>query len=176
LANDKTVEALADLDVVAAAVAKQSELRMDLGDLYLRARVPAKAAEQFDLWLLTHSRDADKYEALHSACWAKALADRDLKGALEDCDAVLAAATRSAPLLDSRGLVWLRMGRFDKAIADYDAALALSPKQAWSLYGRGVARLKAGQAAAGKADIAAAVALQPGLAEEARGYGIGPGD
>ncbi len=39
-----------------------------------------------------------------------------------------------------RGLVYLRLARYDKAIADYDAALNLRPKSAWSVYGRGLAR------------------------------------
>ena len=75
---------------------------------------------------------------------------------------------------DSRGLVYLRQGRYQKAIADYDAALDLSPKVAWSLYGRGIARQRLGLTAAGQADIAAATALAPKIAEEAASHGIVP--
>ncbi len=75
---------------------------------------------------------------------------------------------------DSRGLVYLRLGKYAKAISDYDAALALDPKIPWSLYGRGLARQHLGQSAAGEADIAAAKALYPKIAEEAASHGIGP--
>ena len=80
----------------------------------------------------------------------------------------------TAAILDSRGLVYLRQGNYDRAIADYDAALRLQPKTAWSLYGRGLSRLKKGQTAAGQADIAAATALSPKIAENAARHGISP--
>jgi tetratricopeptide (TPR) repeat protein len=75
---------------------------------------------------------------------------------------------------DTRGLVYLRQGRYDKAIADYDAALALDPKIPWSLYGRGLAKQRLKQAAAGEADVAAATALLPKIAAEAASHGIVP--
>jgi tetratricopeptide (TPR) repeat protein/predicted aspartyl protease len=173
LANAKTAEALVDLDAAADIAARQSELRLVLGRLYLEAKVPAKASGQFDLWLANHPRDAEKFIVMGEACWAKALAGQDLKVALEDCDAVLAVVPRTGGLLNSRGLVWLRLGRFEKAIADYNAALALAPKQAWSLYGRGLAKLKTGRVDAGKADIATALSIRPDLAEDAGHYGLG---
>jgi len=80
---------------------------------------------------------------------------------------------RSAAL-GGRGLVHLRLGETDKALADFDAALTARPKFPWALYGRGVVRLRKGMTAAGKADIAAASALQPSLPEEARRRGIAP--
>jgi len=76
-------------------------------------------------------------------------------------------------VLDSRGLVHLRLGDLDRAIADYDAALALNPKLAWSLYGRGVAKIKKGNAVAGNVDITAALAVQANIATKAKAHGIG---
>ena len=72
---------------------------------------------------------------------------------------------------DSRGLVYLKMGDFNKAIADYDQSLLLGG-EASSLYGRGIAKLRNGDAEAGNKDIAAATKSQPGIAEEFRGYGV----
>ena len=74
--------------------------------------------------------------------------------------------------LDSRGLVRLRRGEYDKAIADYDMALAARPHEAWSLYGRGLAELRSNRKVDGQADVAAALALRPRLADEAKRYGI----
>ena len=86
---------------------------------------------------------------------------RDLDKALADCNTALRLRPGTANMLDSRGLVRLRMGDLDKAIADYDAALATAPKMAWSLYGRGVAEQRKGLTSRGEADIAAAAAINP---------------
>jgi tetratricopeptide (TPR) repeat protein len=73
-----------------------------------------------------------------------------------------------------RGLVRLRRGEYDKAIADEDAAIKLQPKSPWALYGRGLAKLKKGQTADGQADLAAAAALAPQLATRAKADGLAP--
>jgi tetratricopeptide (TPR) repeat protein len=88
---------------------------------------------------------------------------------MEDFDQAL-----SALFLDSRALVRLRLGQYDKSIADYDASLRLNPRSAWSLYGRGVDRMRKGMTAEGRSDIDAALAIQPSIAEAARKYGIAP--
>lgn len=77
-------------------------------------------------------------------------------------------------VLDSRGLVHLRLGQNDAAIDDYDEALRRRPKTDWSLYGRGLAKQRMGQRAEGDADIAAALALNPGMSAEFKRYGIIP--
>ena len=85
------------------------------------------------------------------------------------------SAPNAGEMLDSRGLVQLRLGSLDKAIADYDAALGQRPRTGWSLYGRGLARIRKGLKAEGEADLAAAIAIQPNLPERAKHYGIVPG-
>jgi len=68
---------------------------------------------------------------------------------------VLTHVPKDTDGLDARGLVYLRMGQADQAIADFNAALKLDPKRASSLYGRAVAmRAKTGQSDRG--DIGAA--------------------
>lgn len=79
-----------------------------------------------------------------------------------------------AQTLDSRGLVHLRRGEYNRAIADYDAALVKRPDMGWSLYGRGVAKLKSGDKPGGEADLAAAAQVAPKLAKHAKDYGIAP--
>ena len=95
----------------------------------------------------------------------------DLQAALADCNESL----RLQPAIvavGTRGLILLKLGRFDEAIADYDAALKVYAKGANSLYGRGVARRLKGDTIGGDADVAAAQSLRPDLTDEMTRYGI----
>jgi tetratricopeptide (TPR) repeat protein len=110
---------------------------------------------------------------LNNRCFYRAMSGKDLNDALTDCNASLkikdAVATR-----DSRGLVNLRLGKFDDAVADYDLALSQQPKMAPSLFGRGIAKLRKGAAGDGQADISAALAIDPKVEKEFAGYGVTP--
>ena len=75
-------------------------------------------------------------------------------------------------VLDSRGLVYLKLGDYDRAIADYDGALKIDPNYANSLYGRGIAKLKKGDNSGGNSDIESAKAIQPDIAEDFARYGV----
>ncbi|CAN5668388.1 hypothetical protein BH10PSE14_BH10PSE14_37570 [soil metagenome] len=164
--------ALADIAAAEHGMAPASDLRLELGELYESVDAFDQAIPQYDAWLRAHPDDSRKPTALNARCWVRALAGRDLQDALSDCDAAIRAARGNASYLDSRGLVRLRLGHFDKAIADYDAALAIRSNSAWSLYGRGVAKRRLGQAAAADLDIAAALAIAPHLGERFRKLGI----
>lgn len=173
--DDPAANVSPDLEAADRAAPKQAEVRLDLGDLYLRVRDYDAAAAEYSRWIDSHDRsDVQMPRARAARCWARALIGRELEAALEDCNAAAKAGRGNASVLDSRGLVYLRLGKYDKAIGDYDAALALDPKTAWSLYGRGLARQHLGQTAAAEADIAAAKALHPKIAEEVASHGIGP--
>jgi len=78
---------------------------------------------------------------------------------------------KSGTAFDSRGLVELRLGQYDRAIADYDAALKLNPRTAWSLYGRGLAKRHKGDPSA-QSDMDAAAAINPELTARAKALGI----
>lgn len=173
LATGHRAEALVDIDAASRAAPREADIRLVLASLYSRAEAQDRAIGQYDLWLTIHPRDDNRQpQAMNGRCWARALLGRELDKALNDCNAALRLAPRTAGFLDSRGLVRLRMGELDKAITDYDAALAIEPATAWSLYGRGLARLRKGMNTQGDADIAAALVLSPGLAEQAQRYGI----
>lgn len=145
-----------------------------MGELYLHSAQFAPAVAQFTLWIDVHERsDVHMPQALNLRCRTRALWGQQLEQALADCDAALKRSPNAAAFLDSRALVHLRRGDFDKAIADYDHALNLHPS-AWSHYGRGVAEFRKGMSEQGKADIAAAVALSPNVADEAQKHGISP--
>lgn len=105
-------------------------------------------------------------------CYNRALAGKELTQALSDCNEALRLDPNFSNALNSRGLLQLKLGAFDRAIADYDAALKQNTKDADSLYGRGIARLKSGDAAGGNADVTAAKAIQADIAEVYVGYGV----
>jgi tetratricopeptide (TPR) repeat protein/predicted aspartyl protease len=173
--HDPAANISPDLEAADRAAPKEAEVRLDLGDLYLRVRDYDAAAAEYNRWIDSHDHsDVQMPRARAARCWARALIGRELAPALEDCNAAVKASRGNASVLDSRGLVYLRLGKYDKAIDDYDAALALDPKTPWSLYGRGLAKRHLGQTAAGDADIAAATVLAPKIAEEAASHGIGP--
>lgn len=164
--------ALADLDAAAHAVVGPLNERIAIGQAYTGLEAYDRAVAQFDLWLAAHPEDARRGEALNGRCWARALWGRELDRALSDCNAALKLHKAQPAILDSRGLVHLRLKQYDSAIADYDEALRQAPKMAWSLYGRGLARRASGKAAEGDADIRAALALQPDLGERAHRAGV----
>jgi tetratricopeptide (TPR) repeat protein len=173
--HDATAVVVADLDTIDRTAPKQDEVRLALAELYQQVGNSGAAIAEYGYWINSHNRDEiGMAEALNARCWTRALAGTELEQALDDCDRAVRIRANRADILDSRGLVHLRMGHYDKAISDYDAALRLAPKIVWSLYGRGIAKLRTGQTAAGQADIAAAVALSPDIAKEAEDYGIKP--
>jgi predicted aspartyl protease/tetratricopeptide (TPR) repeat protein len=163
-------EALDDLKAADAALSPQADERFTLATGFERADQFDKAIANYDLWIKAHPDDSKQPLAMNGRCWARALAGRDLPLALKDCDAAL-HRDKSASYFDSRGMVELRMGEYDRAIADYDQALALAPKMPWSLYGRGLAKHHMNDASA-QSDLDAAIAMDPQLPSRAKELGI----
>jgi tetratricopeptide (TPR) repeat protein len=172
LVGHETAQAVQDLEAADKASAKQDDIRFQIAILYERADLPPAAIDQFSQWIDAHPDDARLPQALNGRCWLRALTGVDLDKALKDCDRAIRNSPKNAAMLDSRGLVHLRLGDLDKAIADYDASLAINPKLGWSLYGRGLAKERKGLKAEGAADIAAAVAINPKLTEEVKKRGL----
>jgi tetratricopeptide (TPR) repeat protein len=163
-----------DLESADRLVPKQANVRLEIADIYVLTDLLAEALAQYNLWIAAHPQDAQLAQAKTGRCWVRALLGTDLDKALKDCNDAVRMIDKSAEILDSRGLVRLRLGDYDKSIADYNASLDLDPRNAWSLYGRGVDRLRKGMAAEGQADISAATAIQPSIAEQAQKHGIAP--
>ncbi|WP_342039347.1 DUF3857 domain-containing protein [Allosphingosinicella indica] len=111
---------------------------------------------------------------LNNRCWTRTTAGTELEKALADCDAALAIEPAHVSARDSRGLTYLKLGRFPEAIADFDFALGKQPAMAESLYGRGVAKLRSGDKAGGEQDIARARLALFDIDAEYAGYGITP--
>lgn len=111
---------------------------------------------------------------LNQRCWVKAQLNAQLDSALKDCTKAIELSETSAAALDSRALVYFRLGRFDDALADLDAALSTRPDQAASLYLRGIVLIRQGKSAESKRDLAAATFMSPLVANEYQPYGIVP--
>jgi tetratricopeptide (TPR) repeat protein/predicted aspartyl protease len=168
--------AAADLDAASAAVPKESDLRFQMAEIYEQAGLLEQTVRQEDLWIDAHPDDARVPMALNLRCWARGLEGTELDRALKDCDT---AIRRTDPHLglhaaatDSRGLVYLRLGKYEKSIADYDAVLKERPKDAWAWYARGIDKLRLQRTAEGTADIAQATALSAKIADEFKSRGI----
>lgn len=181
----------ADLAAVRRSAAPAAGVRLTLADLYGKLGDYPAAIDQVDQWLDSHPLKTDQALGLNNRCWLRAQANRDLREALDDCNQALdmtpySPATTGSYIgrnldtedrvdaLDSRGLVYLRLGRPRDAISDYDAALDVDPNMPTSLYGRGLAELRLGRDARGKKDLAAAAALDTGIAKRFAGMGLQP--
>jgi tetratricopeptide (TPR) repeat protein/predicted aspartyl protease len=170
--------ARADLDSAGRAAPKEADIRLFLARGYLSADLLTESVAQFDLWIRTHDADSRMPDALSGRCWARALQGQDLSKALSDCNAAVKLSAAASPLnariLNSRGLVRLRLGDYDKSIGDYDASLQVLPKDAWALYGRGIDKLRKKHTTEGEADIAEAMKRWPKIADEFARRGISP--
>jgi tetratricopeptide (TPR) repeat protein len=111
-------------------------------------------------------------DSFNGRCWVRALLGQDLQGALADCNEALRRRANDPNVLNSRGLVELKLGQYDQAIADYGAAIAQNPSDAASLYGRGIAKLRRGDRAGARADFAAAKKIKLDIAAIYAGFGI----
>lgn len=171
--KDKTA-ARADLDALDKALARDSDDRLRLADYYEFVAAYADGVAQADRWMAAHPKSDQRAQAFNARCWLRALGGLDLDKALADCDAALRLAPDSPDIIDSRGLVRLRMGDLDAAIADYSAALRANPAMAATLYARGVAEMRKGLKAAGEADQQAALRLDPKVADWAKERNIAP--
>jgi len=167
-----------DLDAADAHAPPEADLRIMMARAYERANWLDSAIAQYDAWINYHEADARWPQALAGRCWDRALVGQALSAALDDCNTALKNAQpgseMSIVVLESRGLVRLRLGDFTKAAADYDAALKIKPRNAWALYGRGVVKLRLKQQPAGQTDIDASVALAPKIADDYKKFGIVP--
>jgi tetratricopeptide (TPR) repeat protein/predicted aspartyl protease len=170
--------ATADLDAADTIAPKEADERYQIAHLYERADRLAPAVAQFSLWIDSHADDARLPDALNSRCWVRAIEGVDLPLALNDCNAALKRATKSSPfyaaVAGTRGLVFLRMGDYEKSFVDYNASLKINPKNSLSLYGRGIDKLRTQRTADGDADIAQATAIRPQITEEFKRRGILP--
>lgn len=159
---------------------KYSDAHTGRGVLHYEKGDIQRALADFDAAIKINQNDAVAYFRRGTALAETANLDRALSDftrfidleAKNQADAANLLAPAKGGAFDSRGLVHLRLGSLDRAIADFDAALKLNPKLAGSLYGRGLAKIRKGDKSAGDADISAARAIRAGVIEDYAKVGL----
>jgi tetratricopeptide (TPR) repeat protein len=137
-------------------------------DTWLRAGQFNRAISDYDISL---RRNPNAISTREGRCWAYAIVGR-LDEALADCNSLEHLFSKRT--FTARGVVHLKAGRLDDAIADFDAALKDDPRLPRALYGRGIARQRKGEREEAKADVAAAIAIQADIVSEMARYGVRP--
>jgi tetratricopeptide (TPR) repeat protein len=173
--SDQSVAAIRLLDrkdLAGALAAANAALKSDPHDpvaLATRGNVYIALGEYEDA-IIDHDAVlalvGDDVGALTNACWARALANKDLEQASRYCDRAVKGAwgySQRLRVYDTRGFLDLRQGEFEAAMADYNKALDASPRTASALYGRGIAKTRLGRLSEGRVDIAAALKVQPDI-------------
>ncbi len=168
----------ADFEHLDRLAPPQADLRLELAGIDARLEKFPASIKQYGLWIDSHPDDSRLPGALGERCLASALQNQDLAQGLSDCNKALRRADKHYPdygqLYADRGMVYLRQGNYDKAIADFNDALKLNPKSARALYGRGVAESRKNQTKESAVDVAAARLIAPQLPEHYQRYGIVP--
>ena len=142
--------------------------RADLFDMSGRPQEGLKLLEEMN------AKKPGNPDILNAMCWLKGRNNIDLEGALKQCTKAIELAEEPAGALDSRGLIYYRMKRYDDALVDFDAALNLVPDMETSYLMRGLIKIAQGKKAEGDADIAAALLINPYKVEELAKVGIKP--
>jgi tetratricopeptide (TPR) repeat protein/predicted aspartyl protease len=174
LANKDDAGARADFDAIASLAPRDASLGLQIAEVYEHAGHFDEAINRFDSWIGANPKDDRMRTALSLRCWSRVAMNSNLDLALADCDAALKRGAPSSPFLDSRAMVWLRLGKFDKSIADFKTSLRLQPKSAWALYGLGVAEQKNGMKGQADKDMQTAIAITPAIAKEFKALGLAP--
>jgi tetratricopeptide (TPR) repeat protein/predicted aspartyl protease len=178
LAQKDAAAARADFDSLERLAPRQADVRLDLANIYSSLEQFPASIAQYDLWIDSHPDDARLASALGSRCLASALQNEDLAQGLSDCNKALRRADQHNPdqglLYADRGMLYLRQGRYDKALADFNDALKQNPRSARALYGRGVAESHKNLAKESAADVEAARSIAPQLPDRYQHYGIVP--
>ncbi len=111
---------------------------------------------------------------LNGRCWLKGTRNVMLDTALKDCTKAIELMESPAAALDSRAMVYFRLGRLDDALADLEAAYTISQQIPAVMFMRGVIRTRSGDMAGAQADLAAARMISPRIDEHYAEFGIKP--
>ena len=105
----------------------------------------------------------DNFDQLAAYCYTAAVIGI-LDTAQLACDESIARKSRNILGYEARGLLALKQGKLDQAIADNTQSLYYRDDNAFALYGRGLAKRAKGDAAGGAADMNAARQIEPDIA------------
>lgn len=121
---------------------------------------PAEALSLLDGLMAKRPQSAD---LLNLACWIKGMRGLDVESAVRQCSSAVELAASPTGPLDSRAVVWFRLGRYEDALRDLDAVLLEAPSQSESRYMRGVVLARLGRAQESSAELTVARTLNPGV-------------
>lgn len=111
---------------------------------------------------------------LNARCWIKATREIEVQSAIKDCTSAIELSDDTASILDSRALVWMRLGRNEDALRDLDAALLQAPDLGSSRFLRAIVLKQLGRPDEARRDLAAARGIAPSLEREYARYGLKP--
>ena len=109
---------------------------------------------------------------LNGICWIKATRNVELDSALKNCTSAIELSTNSAGALDSRAMVWFRMGRYDDALRDIDAALLQVPGLGPTRFLRALVLQKLGRNEEAQRELAFARRLTPSTERKYARFGL----
>lgn len=111
---------------------------------------------------------------LNARCWTKGIRNVMLDTALKDCTGAIELSQNTIPILDSRAMIWFRMGRFEDALRDIDTVLASAPGTAQSRFLRGVVLTRVGRTGEAEKELAVARRIDASIDPTNARYGIQP--
>ncbi len=170
----------AEHDDIAGAMALVDErisIGGDANDTYreLKAEVLGEfgdASESLKLWDGLNAARPGSPDLLNGRCWTKAIRSLMLDSALKDCTASIELSSDPGPALDSRAMVYFRLGRYDEALRDIDAALVTKPGQGPTHYLRGAVLSRLHRDAEAGRERVIARAIEPSVDRTYKRYRI----
>jgi tetratricopeptide (TPR) repeat protein len=118
--------------------------------------------------------DRNSLVAVVGRCNERSVSKHNTTDALADCDTAVARLGNPSPSLCARGMIYLRLGRFQDALTDYDLAVRNNLPFAKCYYGRGIARLHLGDVEGSKADLAKGLTIMSSVADDFAPFGLTP--
>lgn len=131
-------------------------------------------AESVKIWDALIAEKPGSPSLLNGRCWVKGTRTLLLETALKDCTEAIELSSKTTAALDSRAMVWYRLGRDQEALRDLDAVLAAVPGQAASRYLRAIVLTRLHRDADAAKDFALARRLSPEIDREYARFGLGP--
>ena len=111
---------------------------------------------------------------LNERCWIKAIRYIQIDTALKDCTSAIELSESTAAILDSRAVVWIRLGRDEDALRDLDAALLQSPGMGPSRFLRAIVNKRLGHPGQAAADLAIVRRMSPSIERDYARFGLKP--
>ncbi len=111
---------------------------------------------------------------LNARCWIKGIRNVMLDTALKYCTSAIELSENTIPMLDSRAMVWFRMGRFEDALRDIDTVLGSAPSIAQSRFLRGIVLSRLARSDEAAKELVTARRLDASIDRTNARYGIKP--